>query len=527
MVTLDEIAESSLLQKPSGKEADSLERCESKYKPLHTFALPKDRQYQQQFADIYFLRLTKIKPAVEAVASAAWEGTKLGDETVQKVERVLDVRQGQLCWVAGTVYMDMPLKPSVLEDVSKDRWISAPVTTDRYYSEDGGESIMLEDDSGRIRLVGPALKDYFLVTGCIIAVMGTENVHGEFEVIDLKFADLPPQPDRWSLSNPPSTQKTDQRIKDEDVEMTDPSLSRPSKKIAIVSGLEFSGTDTSYAMELNLLLEFLLGDALDPAAQTELAHISRLIIAGNSIAKPDDTTLTTTATSTSGDTKKPHKKYGYDASSYNPLPSQLLDTFLSELLPTIPVTLIPGPLDPATASYPQQPIHSAMFPKSRTYGPSPPSTTSSSSSSSSSSSEKDEQPPQPGWLDAVTNPWEGEVEGWRVLGTGGQNLDDVCKYVDSADRLGMMEAMCRWRCSAPTAPDTLWSYPFQEDEPFVMKDCPHLYFVGCQPEFGTKIIEGPQGQVVRLILIPSFAATREIVLVDTETLDVSKVKITA
>jgi DNA polymerase delta subunit 2 len=60
-----------------------------------------------------------------------------------------------------------------------------------------------------------------------------------------------------------------------------------------------------------------------------------------------------------------------------------------------------------------------------------------------------------------------------------------------------------------------------------MTDCPHLYFVGCQPEFGTKVIESPQGQMVRLILVPSFAATKEIVLIDTETLDVSKVKITA
>jgi DNA polymerase delta subunit 2 len=66
------------------------------------------------------LRLTKIKPFVEEIASAAWEDTILGGETATKVDRVLDVRQGQLCWVAGTVYMDMPLKPSVLEDVSKD-----------------------------------------------------------------------------------------------------------------------------------------------------------------------------------------------------------------------------------------------------------------------------------------------------------------------------------------------------------------------------------------------------------------------
>lgn len=58
-----------------------------------------------------------------------------------------------------------------------------------------------------------------------------------------------------------------------------------------------------------------------------------------------------------------------------------------------------------------------------------------------------------------------------------------------------------------------------------MNDCPHLYFIGNQPEFGTKVIEGAQGQMVRLILVPSFAKTKEVVLVDTETLDVERVKI--
>jgi DNA polymerase delta subunit 2 len=58
-----------------------------------------------------------------------------------------------------------------------------------------------------------------------------------------------------------------------------------------------------------------------------------------------------------------------------------------------------------------------------------------------------------------------------------------------------------------------------------MTACPHLYFVGCQPEFGTKVIQGTDGQMVRLITVPSFSTSREIVLVDTETLDVSRVKI--
>jgi DNA polymerase delta subunit 2 len=70
------------------------------------------------------------------------------------------------------------------------------------------------------------------------------------------------------------------------------------------------------------------------------------------------------------------------------------------------------------------------------------------------------------------------------------------------------------------------SYPFQDDDPFVMKCCPHLYFVGCQPEFSTKVIYGQDGQVVRLITVPSFSSTGELVLVDTETLEVQRVKIT-
>ncbi len=69
---------------------------------------------------MYFLRLAKIKPAVKKIAEEAWKDTVIGGEAAKHMDRVLDVRQGELCWVAGTVYMDMPLKPDVLEDVTKD-----------------------------------------------------------------------------------------------------------------------------------------------------------------------------------------------------------------------------------------------------------------------------------------------------------------------------------------------------------------------------------------------------------------------
>lgn len=296
---------------------------------------------------------------------------------------------------------------------------------------------MLEDESGRLRLVGPPLASEMLVTGCIVAVMGTENANGDFEVVDIKVPDLPPQAERWHTLEPiPATK--DEQDADEEMDVDAPAPAPGGgKKIAIVSGLAFSKTDAGHAMEINLLTEYLLGEALDPSAQESVSQISRLIIAGNSIALDHDAA----SHDTIGNTRKTQKKYGYDSSAYNPAPTQHLDDFLATILPSMPITLIPGPSDPANVSLPQQPIHAAMFPQARTYGAIPPT--------------RAGEPALPGWFDTVTNPWEGEVEGWKVLGTGGQNVDDVFKYVESEDRLGMLEAMCRWRCVAPTAPDTL------------------------------------------------------------------------
>ncbi|KAG9566521.1 hypothetical protein KCU77_g17097, partial [Aureobasidium melanogenum] len=234
----------------------------------------------------------------------------------------------------------------------------------------------------------------------------------------------------------------------------------------------------------------------------KISSISRLLIAGNSLSSaspvvnPEDLP-----------TKKPSavKKYGYDASAYNPAPTDRLDSLLESLLPSIPITLIPGEQDPTHTSLPQQPMHSALFPRSRAYMAVPNSEDSA-------------------WLDTVTNPWEGDVDGWRILATGGQPIDDAFKYVEGDDRLEMMEATLRWRLCAPTAPDTLWCYPFQDKDRFVIEKTPHVYIVGNQPRFESTVIQGPDGQSCRIISVPRFKDTGEMVLLDMETLEVEVVR---
>ena len=285
---------------------------------------------------------------------------------------------------------------------------------------------MLEDESGRLRLTGTILQTTMLVTGCIIAVMGTENANGEFEVVDIKVPDLPRQPQRWErdegsalLTNGEGKQKLDgQTAKSE------------GGKIAIISGLSITG-DEGDGLTLDLLMEYLLGEASGQVTQQEASRISRLVIAGNSIQE-----ATPLAPRDDLSDRKSSKKYGYDSSAYNPAPTAHLDNFLSTLLPSMPITLIPGESDPANVSLPQQPIHPAMFPHSRSYANMP-------------------GAEEPGWLDSVTNPWEGDIDGWRCMITGGQPINDVFKYVEGDERIEMMECLMRWRCGAPTAPDTL------------------------------------------------------------------------
>ncbi|KAF2405122.1 hypothetical protein EJ06DRAFT_502077 [Trichodelitschia bisporula] len=473
--------QSIYLQDPSDHEFPVSTRVASTYNPLHTFELPKgeEKGYSQQFADMYFLRLVALKPTVEKIAAEAWAEFELAGEKARQVERVLDVRQGELCWMVGTVFMELPLKPNVLDDLVKEHWIAAPPAREKYISYDDKDKAFLEDESGRLRLTGAHLKSHLLVTGCIVAVMGSENAAGEFEVVDIKFPDLPAQPERWA--------------RDLGAKKKKPPL---CGKLGIVSGLGVN-VDSGDTLLHDLLVEYLLGDIPSPA---DVSQISRLIIVGNSMdhASP-------IMSREDFDAAKRTKKFGQDI--HDPVPSELLDDFLAQLLPTIPITILPGETDPANVTFPQQPLHPALFPTSRAYI-NPPT----------------ENDPTPNWLDSVSNPWEGDVDGWRFLATSGQPIDDVFRYLPGDDRLVMMEHVLRWRNAAPTAPDTLWSYPFQDKDPFVIKECPHVYLVGNQPRFETAIIQGPAGQTVKLISVPKFKETGMLVLLDMETLEAECVK---
>ncbi|ORY87642.1 DNA polymerase alpha/epsilon subunit B-domain-containing protein [Protomyces lactucae-debilis] len=466
----------------------------------------KKRNYTTQYANLYFLRLAILKPVVLNNAEVRWSGLTLHDgRSAAHTPRVLDVQQGELTWLVGTLYMEMPLKPNILEDITAEHWLAAAVPK-QTWRDPRRDSIQLEDESGRVQLIGAKLLEEILCTGIVVGVLGSETSSGEFEVIDIVHADLPPGR---------------QISAQEDVEMTDAtpgiggSNARPNDEyVAIVSGLEISGTDAA-PLTLSLLLDFLTGDLLDEPDQQFSSRISALIVAGNSITStplPKEDAMSRRLTK--------NKKYGYDAASYNPRPIVALDDFLAEISATMQVIVMPGDKDPTNSTMPQQPVHKVMLKDTRKF--------------------------DGVTLKRATNPTYLDMAGKMFLGCSGQTVDDIAHYIatdpvdqdvmadsqagdayEDVDVLAIMESCLRWRHMAPTAPDTLWTYPYSDQDPFIMKTLPDVYFLGNQAKFDDRLVEhttrdeqGEQTSRCRLITVPKFIQTGELVLVNLRTLEV-------
>src|SRR5690606_6894879 len=138
-------------------------------------------------------------------------------------------------------------------------------------------------------------------------------------------------------------------------------------------------------------------------------------------------------------------------------PVRHFDVVLSQLLSSVQVDLMPGGRDPTNFALPQQPLHPALLSNSARYNT----------------------------LNSVTNPYECAIGGTVFMGTSGQPINDIrmqTRYSQAAEDpdLLALENTLRWGHLAPTAPDTLACYPFYYEDPFVIEQCPHVFFAGNQ-----------------------------------------------
>lgn len=400
------------------------------------------RSFERQYAQLYFSRLMLLQPLMVQQVQQAWPNTQ--------VSKILSVGEDQDVAVIGTLYKDMRLKPSILDEYAKDPGLKAALGGTCFCS--GDDSLVLEDEGARMSLRSEceALKPDAVVTGIVVAVRGRAEPGGDFVVSDVMWPGLAPQPER--------------PLMDQD------------KYVALVSGLQLADRKSD-KMQVELLVDFLTGNLGAPPEQQLASRVVQLVIAGGSLGQLEVLAA-----------PNPYSRQQTTAME----PVRDMDMIMTELAAALPVDIMPGPDDPANVSLPQQPLHQCLFPGAAPYNS----------------------------FRRVTNPHMFELGGVLILGTSGQNVDDMGKYTRGQNRLDLLSKTLSWRHLAPTAPDTLTCYPFADDDPFVMQQCPHVMFAANQPQFETRMMEGPNGEKVRLVCVPSFLSSGTLVLVNLRTLQV-------
>ena len=466
-----------------------------------TFVNPTARRsYNKQFNALYTHRSKELKARVMKLAMPKWNGCDVNGMKASFVHKVLDVPYLKPVFMIGTTLADMKFKPDVLKEVElsvqghfrelKELTVGMGETNNKIdelrkaaYSDPKTDKLWLEDESGRILLTGDILNDRIIVTGLVIGVLGMEIESGIFHVVDIVYPEVAPQREIVQSAN------------------------ERDGKLLLCSGLNISSE--SCLEKYEMLSNWIMGDLGDERA----LEVGEMMIIGNSIANIEDKT----SSDKTGTSKK--NKYTEDFhSQYNDAPVKYVDTFLTTLLSSVPVTILPGPRDVVEVGLPKQPIHKSLF--------------------HNASSRKN--------FKRLTDPTFYEINGIRILATSGENINDIMKYIlpnikvseDVLDesiatesRLKIIEDSLLWQIIAPTAPDTLWCYPFEDRDPFTLTETPHVYIVGNQPKFETSMVEFTRknGDVlpVRIISLPEFSETGSCIMLDLKTLTCEHVKIEA
>lgn len=302
-----------LLSKPtSDAQAAGHTRASAAYKQKGDRFKLATQAFDRQYAHIYFQRLMLMKPPLLTKVRQKWPGIKLAN--------ILTLPENDEVLVVGTVYKDMKLKPSILDEYVKDRGASQLVGRTKFVGAD--DSIILEDESARMKLRGEGLPVGQLVTGVVMAVKGVAAPGGDFQVNAFCFANMAPQAPLPSLSE--------------------------DKYVALVSGLGV-GDDAGDPLKLSLLVDYLVGSLASDEEQMRVSKIVRVVVAGGLLKSTEGLLQATT-----------HKQPCQQAAALAPI--REVDMCLSELAGAVPVEVMPGNNDPANHSLPQQPLHRCLFP---------------------------------------------------------------------------------------------------------------------------------------------------------------------
>lgn len=431
-----------------------------------------ERKYTQQYSHIYFYRLAQLRSRLIERCKKKWNDVAAGKLDLVKISQI---QADTPCVIIGTIYMDLKDKPNILREVeSEDYELRKGSMRDGMYPSSelsepnmsfnpSTDKMYLEDESGRIELDHSIHNK--IVTGMVVALKGHEPLDtGIFKIQDMCLS---------GISFPPSNKQFDIR----ELDKISSSINENNNYIAFVSGLNLQNSDV-------IALDILFGHILSNPS------INRIIVAGNIFKH-----------------SFPEKDRS-QAKKFSTILIHYVSLLSSKSFNTKTISFMPGSKDPTTLAIPQQPLLKSLL-----FGI--------DGKKSMQELEKNNIK-----FELVTNPFKFEDNGISYLGTSGQNIDNIKNYPIAESWTGLEASWLTLNCQhiAPTAPDTLWCYPFHDQDPFIIDTFPNVYFIGNQDQFSTKY-EIDDNRVVRCITIPKFSECPSVVLVDSNSLSCSWIPI--
>ncbi|KAM3966142.1 DNA polymerase delta subunit 2 [Aphomia sociella] len=414
-----------------------LERQSIEYTDASNRFYKVSRDFSKQYAHIYSARLTAYRNIITPIVKKKWPSNC-------KVLKLCELREKNVkCVIIGTIFKLQQLKPSILKELSDQlEIIPQPARTHFVHETD---SLVLEDELQRIKLIGELIDVNQVVTGVVCAVLGSEDEDGVFTVDDVCWAGCNIQKPLPKLPN--------------------------DRYIVLLSGLNMASKKADHLFSLHLLLEWLSGISGSLQYQEELSKVVRVIIAGGVFASHSDESILNESDVIAS--------------------AEIADAFAAAVSSVAPLDLMPGCKDPTGIMLPQKPFHYCLFPKAIEYKS----------------------------FNRVSNPYECDIGGFTCLGTSGEPIKDIMRYSNISNSLEVMRKTLEWRHMAPTCPDTVPCTPCIETDPFIIQNCPAIYFSGNCEEFATDVYKGDDGQRVRLVCLPDFGATKTMAVVNLQNLE--------
>ncbi|CAK59017.1 unnamed protein product (macronuclear) [Paramecium tetraurelia] len=372
-------------------------------------------------------------------------------ELIQKIQN----QQGTIKAI-GTIFKEMKLKPYYFSSNSNK-------TLQNYVSNE--DVCYLEDSSGRVKLqihnailCLPNRKDKIvnvsdLVTGITLMIEGQIVANNIVKVERFYLPQLPEAP----LFKPLNL----------------------TSYLCLISGLNYNASECT--TKYRHMIDYMQGNLYSGEGSEIPYNISQVIILGNLYSKLEEP-IDQQVQNPQQDFKGVYSKIQLNIKG--------VDELISQLVSVTPVAIMPGVNEPVSQMFPQTPLHRSFFPESL---------------------EKSKQ------LIFLTNPSEFSLGELKVLGTSGQNIQDIkkCSLIKDQSDVDLLEMTLFYGHIAPTAPDTLISYPQQKQDPFVLSELPNIYFAGNMSKFGTKIA----AENVRIVSVPAFSETGTICLINLHTLE--------